>query len=81
MGMIKVRQQPTTAPREVLIDLKAAGTTDTKSTIGIALHCNGLKHCKTFKVPLLMNTHLHFVGEHCGLSSFQIINKILQCAV
>ena len=49
-------------------DLKAAGTTVTKKTIGNTLRRNGLKYCSTRKVPLLKEAHvqgrLKFANEH-----------------
>src|SRR4029434_730787 len=39
-------------------DLKAAGTTVTKKTIGNTLCRNGLKYCRTREVPLLKGAHI-----------------------
>ncbi|KAI4904987.1 hypothetical protein NFI96_002412 [Prochilodus magdalenae] len=62
-----VRNQPKTTRGE-LHDLKAAGTTVTKKTIGNTLRCNGLKSCSARKVPLLRKAHvqarLKFANEH-----------------
>ena len=68
MIMRKVRDQPRTAREELVNDLKTAGTTVTKKTIGNTLRGNGLKSCCTCKVPLLMKAHvqarLKFANEH-----------------
>ena len=45
MIMRKVRDQPRTTREELVNDLKAAGTTVTKKTIGNTLRRNGLKSC------------------------------------
>ncbi|MEO1519119.1 MAG: hypothetical protein AAFV95_29405 [Bacteroidota bacterium] len=45
MIMRKVRDQPRTTREELVNDLKAAGTTVTKKTIGNTLRHNGLKSC------------------------------------
>ena len=49
-------------------DFKAAGTPVTKQTIGNPLRRNGLKYCRTRKVPLLKEAHvqgrLKFANEH-----------------
>uniref|UniRef100_A0A803KAM4 Transposase Tc1-like domain-containing protein n=1 Tax=Xenopus tropicalis TaxID=8364 RepID=A0A803KAM4_XENTR len=57
------------SPRgELVNDLKLAGTTVTKKTIGNTLHRNGLKSCRARKVPLLKKAHvqarLKFANEH-----------------
>ena len=49
--MRKVRDQTRTTREELVNDLKAAGTTVTKKTIGNTLRRNGLKSCSTRKVP------------------------------
>src|SRR4029434_10195137 len=53
---------------ELVNDLRAAGTTVTKKTIGNTLRRNGLKYCSTRKVPLLKEAHvqgrLKFDNEH-----------------
>ncbi|KAI4875649.1 hypothetical protein NFI96_000346 [Prochilodus magdalenae] len=56
--MRKVRNQPTTTRGELVNDLKAAGTTVTKKTIGNTLRGNGLKSCSARKVPLLKKAHM-----------------------
>ncbi|KAI4872697.1 hypothetical protein NFI96_008434, partial [Prochilodus magdalenae] len=61
--MRKVRNQPKTTRGELVNDLKAAGTTVTKKTIG-----NTLKSYSARKVPLLKKAHvqarLKFASEH-----------------
>src|SRR4029434_4707484 len=47
----KVQNNPRTTQGELVNDLKAAGTTVTKKTIGNTLRRNGLKYCSTRKVP------------------------------
>ncbi|KAJ8375780.1 hypothetical protein SKAU_G00063600 [Synaphobranchus kaupii] len=68
MIMRKVRDQPRTTREELVNDLKAAGTTVTKKTIGNTLCRNGLKSCSARKVPLLKKAHvqarLKFANEH-----------------
>lgn len=68
MIMRRVRDQPRTTREELGNDLKAAGTTVTKKTIGNTLHRNGLKSCSARKVPLLkkahVQAHLKFANEH-----------------
>ena len=63
-----MRDNPRTTQGELVNDLKAAGTTVTKKTIGNILHRNGLKYCRTRKVPLLKEAHvqsrLKFANEH-----------------
>ena len=63
-----VQDNPRTTREELVNDLKAAGTTVTKKTIGNTLHRNGLKYCRTRKVPLLKEAHvqgrLKFANEH-----------------
>src|SRR4029434_8014143 len=53
---------------ELVNDLKAAGTTVTKKTIGNTLRRNGLKYCRTRKVLLLKEARvkgrLKFANEH-----------------
>ena len=64
----KVQNNPRTTQGELVNDLKAAGTTVTKKTIGNTLRRNGLKYCRTLKVPLLKEAHvqgrLKFANEH-----------------
>ena len=66
--MRKVRNDPRTTREELANDLKAAGTTVTKKTIGNTLRRNGLRSCSARKVPLLKNAHvqarLKFVNDH-----------------
>ncbi len=68
MIMRKVRDQPRTTREELVIDLKAVGTTVTKQNIGYTLRRNGLKSCSTCKVPLFkkshVQAHLKFANEH-----------------
>src|SRR4029434_10988746 len=63
----KVQNNPRTTQGELVNDLKAAGTTVTKKTIGNTLRRNGFKYC-TRKVPLLHEAHVHarlkFAIEH-----------------
>src|SRR4029434_9759250 len=64
----KVQNNPRTTQGELVNDLKAAGTTVTKKTIGNTLRRNGLKYCSTRKVHLLTESHvqgcLKFANEH-----------------
>jgi transposase len=64
----KVRAKPSTTREELVNDLKAAGTTVTKKTIGNTLRRNGLKSCSARKVPLLKKAHvqarLKFANDH-----------------
>ncbi len=52
-----VRNQPRTTREDRFNDLKAAGTTVTKKTIGNTLRREGLKSCSARKVPLLKKAH------------------------
>src|SRR4029434_11003372 len=69
----KVQNNPRTIQGELVNDLKAAGTTVTKKTIGNKLRRNGLKYCRTHKVPLLKEAHvqgrLKFANEHLNDSN------------
>ena len=58
--MRRVRDQPRTTQEELANDLKAAGTTVTKKTIGNTLRRNGLKSCSARKVPLLKKAHVQY---------------------
>ncbi len=53
-----VRNQPRTTREDLVNDLKAAETIDTKKTIGNILRREGLKSCSARKVPLLNKTHV-----------------------
>uniref|UniRef100_A0A6I8RG85 Uncharacterized protein n=1 Tax=Xenopus tropicalis TaxID=8364 RepID=A0A6I8RG85_XENTR len=68
MILRKVKKHPRTTREELVNDLKLAGTTVTKKTIGNTLHHNGLKSCRARKVPLLKKAHvqarLKFANEH-----------------
>src|SRR4029434_2424539 len=54
----KVQNNPRTTQGELVNDLKAAGTTVTKKTIGNTIRHNGLKSCSARKVPLLKEAHV-----------------------
>ena len=62
-----MQNTPRTTQGELVNDLKAAGTTVTKKTIGNTLRRN-VKYCSTRKVPLLKEAHvqgrLKFANEH-----------------
>uniref|UniRef100_A0A803JPD6 Transposase Tc1-like domain-containing protein n=1 Tax=Xenopus tropicalis TaxID=8364 RepID=A0A803JPD6_XENTR len=68
MILREVKKHPRTTREELVNDLKLAGTTVTKKTIGNTLHRNGLKSCRARKVPLLKKAHvqarLKFANEH-----------------
>ncbi|MCJ8744951.1 hypothetical protein PDJAM_G00124650 [Pangasius djambal] len=68
MIMRTVRNRPATTQRELVNDLKAAGTTVTRKTIGSTLRRNGLKSCSARKVPLLKKAHvearLKYANDH-----------------
>ncbi|KAJ8371130.1 hypothetical protein SKAU_G00111580 [Synaphobranchus kaupii] len=90
MIMRKVRDQPRTTREELVNDLKAAGTTVTKKTIGNTLRRNGLKSCGARKVPLLKKAHvqarLKFANEHLNDSEKawekpQLAMKIMEASV
>src|SRR4029434_10976442 len=69
----KVQNNPRTIQGELVNDLKAAGITVTKKTIGNTLRRNGLNYCSTRKVPLLTESHvqrrLKFANEHLNDSN------------
>ncbi len=56
--MRTVRNQPRTTREDLINDLKEAGTTVTKKTIGNTLRHGGLKSCSARKVPLLKKAHV-----------------------
>ncbi len=68
MIMRTLRNQPRTTRKDLVNDLKAAGTIVTKKTIGNTLRREGLKSCSVRKVPLLKKAHVHarlkFANEH-----------------
>ncbi len=68
MIMRTVRNQSRTTQKDLVNELKAAGTIVTKKTIGNTLLCEGLKSCSARKVPLLkkahVQAHLKFANEH-----------------
>ncbi|XP_056113424.1 scavenger receptor cysteine-rich type 1 protein M130-like [Rhinichthys klamathensis goyatoka] len=68
MILRKVRNQPRTTREELVNDLKRAGTTVSKVTVGNTLRCHGLKSCMARKVPLLKPAHvkarLKFANDH-----------------
>ncbi len=53
-----VRNQPRTISKDLVNDLKAAGTIVTKKTIVNTLRREGLKSCSAHKVPLLKKAHV-----------------------
>ncbi len=59
--MKMMRNQPRTTREDLVNDLKAAGTIDTKKTIGNILHHEGLKSCSAHKVPQLKKAHVQAV--------------------
>ncbi len=59
MIMRMVRNQPrNTREKDLVNDLKAAGTIDNMKTIGNTLRHEGLKSCSASKVPLLKKAHV-----------------------
>uniref|UniRef100_A0A803JIR7 Transposase Tc1-like domain-containing protein n=1 Tax=Xenopus tropicalis TaxID=8364 RepID=A0A803JIR7_XENTR len=64
----KVRHQPRTTREELVNDMKRAGTTVSKVTVGTALRHHGFKSCIALKVPLLKSSHvqarLKFANDH-----------------
>jgi len=58
MILRKVRNQPRTTMEELVNDLKRAGTTVSKVTVGNTLRYHGLKSCMARKVPLLKLAHV-----------------------
>uniref|UniRef100_A0A6I8STU9 Transposase Tc1-like domain-containing protein n=1 Tax=Xenopus tropicalis TaxID=8364 RepID=A0A6I8STU9_XENTR len=81
MILRKVKKHPRTTREELVNDLKLAGTTVTKKTIGNTLHRNGLKSCRARKVPLLKKAHvqarLKFANEHLNdsVSDWEKVKK------
>src|SRR4029434_4389849 len=59
----KVQNNLSTTQRELVNDLKAAGTTVTKKTIGNTLRRNDLKNCSTRKEAHVQGC-LKFANEH-----------------
>ncbi len=68
MILRKVRDQPRTTQKDLINDLKKAGTTVSTVTISNTLHRHGLKSCSTHKDPLLKPAHvqarLKFAKNH-----------------
>ncbi|KAI4883505.1 hypothetical protein NFI96_024963, partial [Prochilodus magdalenae] len=68
MILKKVRNQPRTTREELFNDLKRAGTTVSKVTVGNTLRRHSLKSCMARKVPLLKSAHvqarLKFAHDH-----------------
>ena len=68
MILRKVRNQPGTTRQELVNDLKRAGTTVSKVTVGNTLRRHDLKSCMARKVPLLKPAHvkarLKFAYDH-----------------
>ncbi len=66
--MRMARNQARTTPKDLVNDLKAAGTIVTKKTIGNTLRQEGVKSCSAQKFLLLKKTHvqahLKFANEH-----------------
>uniref|UniRef100_A0AAY5L275 Transposase Tc1-like domain-containing protein n=1 Tax=Esox lucius TaxID=8010 RepID=A0AAY5L275_ESOLU len=63
-----VRNQPRTTQKDLVNDLKVAGTIVTKKTISNTLCRNGQKSCSARKVPLLKKANvqdlLKFANDH-----------------
>ncbi len=57
--MKTARNQPRTTQKDLVNDLKAAGTIVTKKTTGNTLSREGLKSCSARKVPLLKKPPVH----------------------
>ncbi|KAI4904263.1 hypothetical protein NFI96_000557 [Prochilodus magdalenae] len=68
MMLRTVRNHPATTRQELANDLKAAGTTVCKETIGNTLRNNGFTSCSARKVPLLKRAHvearLKYANDH-----------------
>ncbi|KAI4903007.1 hypothetical protein NFI96_012034, partial [Prochilodus magdalenae] len=65
--MRKAKNQPRTTQEELVNDLKAAGTTVSKKTIGNTLRCNGLKSYSARQVPLLKKAHVQAPNQGTGI--------------
>ncbi len=67
MIMRTVRNQPRTTRKDLVNDLKAAGTIDTKKTIDNTLCREGMKSCSAHKITLLkkahVQAHLNFAND------------------
>ncbi|KAI4886714.1 hypothetical protein NFI96_001527 [Prochilodus magdalenae] len=68
MILRKVRNQPRTTREELVNDLRRAGTTVSKVTVGNTLRRHSLKSCMARKIPLLKSAHvqisLKFAHDH-----------------
>ncbi len=77
----QVRNQPRTKLKDLVNDLKAAGSIVTKKTIGNTLCREGLKSCSACKVPLLKKAHvqagLKFANGHLNDSEEDWVKVLL----
>ncbi|KAL0173639.1 hypothetical protein M9458_029607, partial [Cirrhinus mrigala] len=68
MRTVRNLSEPRTTREDLVNDLKAAGTIDTKKTIGNTLRREGLKSCSARKLSMLKKAHvqarLKFVFQH-----------------